>query len=187
MKRPFLDQLATTLFQLETERVKQSSEVDDQGRLGEPYRWSEENSWANKFSQFMATRAYSFKQFIADIVAGSDYNREATAQLINDFIHSHDVAMFSFSTCPFCRRAKDELQARGIPYTSMELDELEGNVGNVGNEIRAELGRLTKRTSVPSIFIQQTFIGGCNDGSPGLIPLLERGEQDIAWLQNRTS
>ena len=34
MKRPFLDNLATTLFQLETARVDASSEIDDKGRMG---------------------------------------------------------------------------------------------------------------------------------------------------------
>merc|ERR1712238_254686 len=84
------------------------------------------------------------------------------------------VAMFSLTTCPFCRRAKDYLDEQGIAYTVMELDELDGNEGN---EIRAVLGKKTKRTSVPSIFIGGNYIGGCNDG-PGLLPLGESGELD---------
>ena len=43
-----------------------------------------------------------------------------------------------------------------------------------GNQLRAVLGRRTKRTSVPSIFIDGVYIGGMNDGSPGLGPLAER-------------
>ena len=93
---------------------------------------------------------------------------------INDFVGSNPVAMFSFTTCPFCRRAKDVLDEKGVPYVSMELDE---RGGNRGNEIRATLGRMTKRTSVPSIFVGGQSIGGCNDG-PGLIPLNESGELD---------
>jgi glutaredoxin 3 len=50
--------------------------------------------------------------------------------------------------------------------------------GNEGNEIRAVLGKLTKRTSVPSIFIDGNYIGGCNDGNPGLVPLIKNGELD---------
>ena len=171
MKRPLLDQIASALFSLENERVRQSSEVDDKGRVGEPMEWSESQSFANKFSEFMATRAYAFKQLVADIVAG-DYDKSKVDAQIEEFIASSDVALFSFTTCPFCRRAKDALEERSIPYKAMELDELEGNLGN---EIRAELGRRTKRTSVPSIFVKGEFIGGCNDG-PGLLPLLENGE-----------
>ena len=171
MKRPLLDQIATTVFNLENERVRQSSEVDEKGRVGEPMAWSEQESWANKFSEIMANRAYGFKQFVADLVAG-DYDQQAADQQITSLIDNNDVAMFSFTTCPFCRRAKDALEERGIPYQAIELDELEGNLGN---EIRAQLGRKTKRTSVPSIFVKGKFIGGCNDG-PGLLPLLESGE-----------
>ena len=83
------------------------------------------------------------------------------------------VAMFSFTTCPFCRQAKDYFEENGIKYVSMELDELEGNKGN---EIRASLGKMTKRTSVPAIFINGEEIGGLNDGMPGLMPLVESGE-----------
>jgi glutaredoxin 3 len=57
---------------------------------------------------------------------------------------------------------------------ALELDTLEGNEGN---EIRAVLGRKTQRTSVPAIFINGEFIGGCNDG-PGLMTLAETGELD---------
>jgi glutaredoxin 3 len=174
MKRPFLDQIATALFRLETARVDASSVMDDQGRVGEPMAWSRNDSLANRFSEFMATYGYGFKQFVADIVAGSDYNATAVNEEIDTFINDNDVAMFSFTTCPFCRRAKDALEERGIAYKAMELDELSAE--NYGNMIRAELGRKTKRTSVPSIFVKGRYIGGCNDGNPGLLPLLESGE-----------
>ena len=116
MKRPLLDQLATALFKLENARVEASYKVDDKGRIGEPMEWSEGDSTANKFSQVMATYGYGFKQFVADIVAGSDYDSEAVQKVIDDFVASSSggVAMFSFTTCPFCRRAKDELEQRGV-------------------------------------------------------------------------
>jgi glutaredoxin 3 len=177
MKRPLLDTIASTLFQLETSRVEASSEVDDKGRTGEPMAWSESSSWANQFSEAIAGNSlgYQFKQFVADIVAG-EYDEQAVQAKVDDFINnsSKDVQMFSFTTCPFCRRAKDYLDERGISYDVMELDDLDGNQGN---EIRAVLGKITKRTSVPSIFVKGRYIGGCNDG-PGLLPLGESGELD---------
>eukprot|EP00978_Attheya_sp_CCMP212_P022940 scaffold69347_cov44-Attheya_sp.AAC.2 len=176
MKRPILDQLATTLFRLEQDRVEKSSVEDEQGRVGEPMEWSEADSWSNKLSQVMASGpGYAFKQFVADIVAGSDYDEASVRTKIQSFVQEEKVVMFSFTSCPFCRRAKDLLDEQGISYRSMELDELPGNEGN---EIRAVLGKLTKRTSVPSIFIDGNYIGGCNDGNPGLVPLIETGELD---------
>ena len=177
MKRPILDQLATFLFRLENTRVEKSSVVDEKGRSGEPMEWSESESLANRLSTAVAENSlgYQFKQFVADIVAGDDYDVEAVNSRIDNFVSDNPVAMFSFSTCPFCRRAKDLLDEKGIDYEVLELDELEGNTGN---EIRANLGRKTGRTSVPSIFIGGNYIGGCNDG-PGLIPLDKSGELDV--------
>jgi glutaredoxin 3 len=173
MKRPILDQIASTLFKLENDRVESSSVMDEQGRNGEPMEWSEGTSAANKFSEIVASNpiGYRFKQWVADIVAG-EYDEDSVGTTVDDFVSGNEIAMFSFTTCPFCRRAKDALDERGISYQTIELDELEGNQGN---EIRAMLGKKTKRTSVPSIFVRGTYIGGCNDG-PGLMPLLASGE-----------
>lgn len=176
MKRPLLDQIASTLFNLEMNRVESSSTTDSKGRKGEPMEWAESDSLANKFSQIVAGNniGYAFKQFIADIVAG-EYNEQETQDFVQNFVSQTNtkVKMFSFTTCPFCRSAKDYLDQEGIPYESIELDELEGNKGN---EIRAVLGKMTKRTSVPSIFINGEAIGGLNDGFPGLMPLATNGE-----------
>ena len=173
MKRPILDQIASALFKLENDRVENSSVIDEQGRNGEPMEWSEGTSVANKFSEIVASNpiGYRFKQWVADIVAG-EYDEESVSATVDDFVRDNEIAMFSFTTCPFCRRAKDALDERGISYQTIELDELEGNQGNA---IRAMLGKKTKRTSVPSIFVRGKYIGGCNDG-PGLMPLMESGE-----------
>jgi len=176
MKRPIMDQIASALFRLENQRVEDSSVVDEKGRVGEPMEWSEGTSAANKFSEFVANNpiGYQFKQWVADIVAGGDYDQGEVQKQIDEFVQENEIAMYSFTTCPFCRRAKDSLDERGLKYSVIELDELEGNQGN---EIRAELGRKTKRTSVPSIFVRGQYIGGCNDG-PGLLPMMESGELD---------
>jgi glutaredoxin 3 len=197
MKRPILDILASAMFRLEKSRVEASSEMDEQGRIGEPMQWSESDSLANRFSEMIASNSlgYRFKQLVADVVAG-EYDEEAVRSKVDVFISGKSscssggesdskettsnrkqqarVVMFSFTTCPFCRRAKDFLDERGISYNTMELDELNDNEGN---QIRAVLGKMTRRTSVPSIFVGGRYIGGCNDG-PGLLPLAESGELD---------
>ena len=72
--------------------------------------------------------------------------------------------MFSFTTYPFCRSAKDYLDVKGITHETMELDKLDGNDGN---RVRASSGKITGRTSVPSIFICGTPISRLNNGTPG--------------------
>ena len=183
MQRPLLDQIATTLFNLETQRVKSSSVLDDQGRYGEPMEWSNRTSWANQFSVLMAANpiGYTFKQTVANLVAG-DYNETTVTAQINRYLQQDTaVVMFSFSTCPFCRRAKDILEERKIPYTAIELDTLDQD--NEGNVLRAQLGKLTKRTSMPNIFIRGKCIGGCNDGYPGLIPLIETDQLEALLVE----
>ncbi len=155
MKRPILDRLATFVFKLENDRVDNASVIDEKGRKGEPMEWAEENSFANKFSTVVASNdiGYRFKQTVADLVAG-DYDEASTKESIEDFISSSPIAMYSFSTCPFCRKAKDFLEDQNIAYSAIELDLLEDNRGN---EIRAALGKMTKRTSVPSILVGTTL------------------------------
>ena len=109
MKRPILDQLATTLFNLEQKRVQSSSIIDSKGRIGEPMEWSEKNSLPNLFSEYIAsnTIGYRMKQFIADMIAGNDYDQQCIQNEIDNFITSDKVVLFSFTSCPFCRQAKD--------------------------------------------------------------------------------
>lgn len=54
------------------------------------------------------------------------------------------------------------LDEKNAKYTAIELDKDED-----GKAIRAELGDILGRTSVPAIWIDGTFIGGCNDGPMG--------------------
>ena len=137
MKRPFLDQLASTLFKLENDRVEASSEIDDKGRPGEPMAWSEPTSMAIQFSVAVSGNplGYQFKQFVADLVAG-EYDDDAVKTKVDSFVNDNEIAMFSFTTCPFCRKAKDALDEKGVQYKVMELNELDD-----GNAIRSVLGK----------------------------------------------
>ena len=46
-------------------------------------------------------------------------------------------------------------------------------MGKDGYALRAELGKMTGRTSVPAIFVGGEFAGGCNDGGLGGIMSLD--------------
>lgn len=115
----------------------------------------------------------AFKQWIAQSIAG-DYNKEAVNRRIDEALDATPVVMFSFTTCPFCLKAKallkDEAKVAPSQITIIECDE-----DPEGNAIRAELGLRTGRTSMPSIWIKgEGYIGGCNDG-PGIVPLFKNG------------
>ncbi|MEO0826613.1 MAG: glutaredoxin 3 [Cyanobacteria bacterium J06635_15] len=68
-----------------------------------------------------------------------------------------NVEIYTWSTCPFCRRAKQLLDYKDIPYTEYTLD---------GDEAArdAMVARGTNgRRSVPQIFINDQHIGGSDD------------------------
>ena len=82
-----------------------------------------------------------------------------------------NIEIYTWSTCPFCIRAKRLLDKKGVEYTEYCLD---------GDE--AGRDKMTERTggprSVPQIFIDDKYIGGCDDihaldRQGGLDPLLQ--------------
>ena len=80
------------------------------------------------------------------------------------------VKMYTTAVCPFCIRAKQILQSRGVA----QIDEIRVDLD--GSE-RIRMMEITGRRTVPQIFIGQTHVGGCDDlialdGRGGLLPLL---------------
>ncbi|XP_076363627.1 LOW QUALITY PROTEIN: thioredoxin reductase 1, cytoplasmic-like [Tachypleus tridentatus] len=78
--------------------------------------------------------------------------------LIERHVKDNQVMLFSKSYCGFCRQVKKIFQSLDTPYFSLELDEL----GN-GSDIQAELTAQTGRTTVPQVFINGVYLGGCDD------------------------
>jgi glutaredoxin 3 len=80
------------------------------------------------------------------------------------------VKMYSTASCPYCLRAKALLKQRGVE----SIEEI--RVDDEPAE-RDAMVRLTRRWTVPQIFIGETHVGGCDDQialyrSGGLEPLL---------------
>jgi len=138
-------------------------EREADGWEGEPSAWADRDSMTQKLSTFSQRYLAGFKQWAAERVAG-DFDETLVDAQIEAAVTSTAVVMYSFSSCPFCKRAKQLLDSKGAAYEVMELDELPS-----GAALRARLGTRTGRTSVPSIFIGGEYIGGMNDGpSAGL-------------------
>lgn len=106
---------------------------------------------------------YNFKQTLANLVAG-EYDINAVNDQLDIDISLNGCVIYSFQKCPYCIRAKKIIvEELGATVKITELDE----DNSMGNPIRAELGKRTGRTSLPSIWIGGDFIGGCNDGPDG--------------------
>jgi glutaredoxin 3 len=145
-------------------------EQEADGWAGEPSAWAEADSFTQKLSAFTQQYLSGFKQFVAERVAG-EFDAAAVDAAISAEVDRGGVLMYSFTSCPFCKKAKELLDEKGASYVVVELDELSDGAAR-----RARLGARTGRTSVPAIFIDGSYIGGLNDGSPGLAPLDAAGE-----------
>jgi len=67
-----------------------------------------------------------------------------------------NVEIYTWSTCPFCIRAKALLNKKGVDFTEYCID---------GDETaRAAMAdRANGRRSLPQIFINGVHVGGCDD------------------------
>ena len=118
------------------------------------------------------------KKLLAKAQAG-EYDGAAWKARVEAEVAATPVLVYSWSGCPFCKRAKAILEAAtadidGKPagyYKVLELD----TMGTEGKVYRAALSDMTGRTSMPQIFIRGAFVGGCNDG-PGVATLEKEGK-----------
>jgi len=86
-----------------------------------------------------------------------------------------DVVMYTTSWCPYCTRARELFDSKGVPYTEIDVDAVEG--------ARAEMQQRSGRTSVPQIFVGERHLGGYDDTRA----LDQRGELDTLLAGAGTS
>jgi glutaredoxin 3 len=65
------------------------------------------------------------------------------------------VVIYSTGWCPYCSRAKQLLESKGVDFEEIDVD--------ARPEARAEMMTRSGRRSVPQIFIGATHVGGCDD------------------------
>ncbi|MBU0901986.1 MULTISPECIES: glutaredoxin 3 [Pseudomonas] len=65
------------------------------------------------------------------------------------------VVIYSSDWCPYCTRAKQLLAKKGVAFEEIKVD------GQP--DVRAEMTRKARQTSVPQIWIGTTHVGGCDD------------------------
>jgi glutaredoxin 3 len=65
------------------------------------------------------------------------------------------VVIYTTRICPYCVRAKQLFQRKGIAYEEIDV--------SLDNNLRLQLVARTKQRTVPQIFINDQHIGGCDD------------------------
>lgn len=84
------------------------------------------------------------------------------------------VEVYTVDYCPYCRKAKAILDAKGVQYSEIDITD--------DPMMREKLVELSEgRTTVPQIFINGKCIGGSSD----LESLKSSGELDILLSQEQ--
>ncbi|HMU86257.1 MAG TPA: glutaredoxin 3 [Agitococcus sp.] len=65
------------------------------------------------------------------------------------------VVIYTTRICPYCVRAKQLLQRKGVAYEEVDVSN--------DHNTRMQLVERTKQRTVPQIFINDQHIGGCDD------------------------
>lgn len=76
------------------------------------------------------------------------------------------VVMYGTLFCPYCMRARKLLKSKHVDFIEIRVDS--------DRSLRKEMERLSRRDTVPQIFIGQTHVGGYDD----LAALNRKGELD---------
>lgn len=67
-----------------------------------------------------------------------------------------EITIYTTQTCPYCRRAKELLKKKNLPYQEIGVD------GDF--EARAKMSaRANGASTVPQIFFGDHHVGGCDD------------------------
>ena len=73
-----------------------------------------------------------------------------------------EVVMYSTPWCPYCIRARNLLQSKGVPFSDIDV--------SGQPQLRQEMQNRAGAHTVPQIWIGDTHVGGCDE-----LYTLERG------------
>lgn len=115
------------------------------------------------------------KQILANVLAG-EYDAAQVRTKVDTLINSAPCVLFTWKNSPSCKSAMQAMDSSGFEYSVIRLDD----PWEEGNKIRAEIGKMVGRTSVPMVFIGGGYVGGFDGGtngdeSPGLVTLAFQG------------
>lgn len=111
------------------------------------------------FFVFIVTVIYIFG-FTYSQTSMSSKTSLSASDHIQELIHKYSIVMFSKSTCPYCRKAKNVLSKYklGDKYYVLELNQLPNT-----DEYQKELQKITGDRAVPQVFIDGKCIGDEED------------------------
>lgn len=80
----------------------------------------------------------------------------SVATLVNNLIQQNKVMVFSWTTCPYCTKVKNVL-GEYTKFATLEMNQEEN-----GDEIKKYISTLSGISTVPQVFVNGKFVGGCD-------------------------
>ncbi|XP_012694941.1 glutaredoxin 2 isoform X2 [Clupea harengus] len=95
-------------------------------------------------------------------------------KFVQDVVSRNCVVIFSKTSCPYCKMAKNVFNEIGATYKVIELDQ-----HSDGRQLQEALAQMTGAKTVPRVFINGQCIGGGSDTKElhqqgKLLPLIEQ-------------
>ena len=119
-----------------------------------------------------STEGYRFDVKSASPAPAAPTQVEPQAQqLLEELISNPDnkVVLFALEWCEFCWSVRKLFKKMEIDYLSVDLDSVAYQADDKGGKLRAALNQKTDCVTIPQIFIDGEFIGGCTDFFDGVI------------------
>ncbi|XP_068445890.1 glutaredoxin 2 isoform X2 [Clinocottus analis] len=114
------------------------------------------------------------KPTMGNFTSSPSLSSTSCVQYVKEMVSQNCVVIFSKTTCPYCKMAKNVFNEIGATYKVIELDE-----HNDGRKVQEALAQLTGARTVPRVFINGNCIGGGSDTKQlhqqgKLLPLIEQ-------------
>ena len=83
--------------------------------------------------------------------------------LVANMTQDKPVVMFALEWCEFCWSVRKFFDKAGIEYTSVDLDSVAYQAGDMGGKVRAVLAEQTGAPTIPQIYVGGEHVGGCTE------------------------
>jgi glutaredoxin 3 len=85
--------------------------------------------------------------------------KTGSQQEVEQVVRDNKVVLFTKTYCPYCKKAKELLESLKVAFVAFELDEMD----ELGKAVQASLNKMTKQSTVPSVFVGSKHVGGSDD------------------------
>ncbi|XP_054459126.1 glutaredoxin 2 isoform X2 [Anoplopoma fimbria] len=101
--------------------------------------------------------SFTFRR-MGNFTSSPSLSSTSCSQYVQEMVSQNCVVIFSKTTCPYCKMAKNVFNEIGATYKVIELDE-----HNDGRRVQEALAQMTGARTVPRVFINGNCIGGGSD------------------------